>query len=334
MAIITVGMVTYNCINDVLECLETIRTQKRPPDEIIIVDNGSTDATWEAVSHYLRRYFPNSSKLIKNTSNNIGSARDLLMRNATGAWVAMTDPDCRVPAHWLEKFERYVEENPNLRILGGGNRVVVRSNFLRVLEMMSGFFLGHMNSTQLRHDFPTGPVDQIPTCNIFYHRESVLDVGSFSARYVRVCEDVELNYRLKRRGLQPLFINDNAVLHDHRRSAWSWICRLFQFGSGHWTVIGRSPHYFSWRQGLPLFYGVYFVMALMLGGWVLGFLALGLLMQLLLCCRIAFRQGQWKLSLFLFVSVSFGQLFYALGNLRGCAHFILAKIVPTRKELF
>jgi Glycosyl transferase family 2 len=113
---ISVGIITRNRAADLQEVLESLGWQIRPADEIVIVDNGSTDATREVVERFRDR-LPISYYRLNAAS--IPNARNLVIAKATGEVVAFTDDDCVVEPEWLEAVERGFLRADNVGIVGG-----------------------------------------------------------------------------------------------------------------------------------------------------------------------------------------------------------------------
>lgn len=66
---ISIAMTTYNGADYLLEQLESLRTQSLMADEVIIVDDCSTDNTVDLLNMYIRKYHLDHWILIKNSSN-------------------------------------------------------------------------------------------------------------------------------------------------------------------------------------------------------------------------------------------------------------------------
>lgn len=71
-----------------MRALESIAKQTYPPDEVIVVDDGSEDATRQVVS----AGFPYTRYLYQE-NRGVSSARNLGIRSARGEWVALLDSD-------------------------------------------------------------------------------------------------------------------------------------------------------------------------------------------------------------------------------------------------
>ena len=69
---ISIAMTTYNGADYLLEQLESLRTQSLMADEVIIVDDCSTDNTVDLLNMYIQKYHLDNWVLIKNSSNIVG----------------------------------------------------------------------------------------------------------------------------------------------------------------------------------------------------------------------------------------------------------------------
>jgi O-antigen/teichoic acid export membrane protein len=95
---ISVVIPAYNAEQYIRRCLESVFAQTLQPMEVIVVDDGSTDAT-AALARQL------GARVIIKQNGGPAAARNTGINSATGRWVAMLDvDDCWVP----EKLERQV----------------------------------------------------------------------------------------------------------------------------------------------------------------------------------------------------------------------------------
>jgi glycosyltransferase involved in cell wall biosynthesis len=101
---VTVVVCAYNEARLLPACLHTLRAQTRVPDDIIVIDNASTDDT-AAVA----RRVPNV-RVVNEPTKGLVVARETARRLVRTELVAYIDADCRAPITWMERviarFER------------------------------------------------------------------------------------------------------------------------------------------------------------------------------------------------------------------------------------
>lgn len=111
---ISVVIPAYNEEASILSCLRSIYKQSRAPDEVIVVDNNSTDHTVEIV----QKNFPRA-KIVSESRQGIASARDAGFRAATGDIVARTDADSLATPQWLLEIESFFSKSPRCVAVSG-----------------------------------------------------------------------------------------------------------------------------------------------------------------------------------------------------------------------
>ena len=107
---VSVLIPTYNRQAHVVRAVDSVLAQTAPVDEIIVIDDGSTDGTSEAI----RRQYGPRVRVLQQENQGVSAARNYGIREARGEWIAFLDSD----DFWLPtKIERQVEA---LTALGGG----------------------------------------------------------------------------------------------------------------------------------------------------------------------------------------------------------------------
>lgn len=111
----------YNYSSYVLESINSVLDQTRPFDEIIVVDDGSTDDSWELLN---RAYYNNPQiKLIRKTNGGQMSAFNEGYRHFTGDILFLLDSDDTYHPQYLEKALHYYESSPACDFLISARRM-------------------------------------------------------------------------------------------------------------------------------------------------------------------------------------------------------------------
>jgi glycosyltransferase involved in cell wall biosynthesis len=82
--------------------LDTLGTQSRPPDEVVVVDGGSTDGTWDILER--RAHADSSMVALSKPGANISEGRNAAIGAAAGPVIASTDAGVRLQPDWLEQL--------------------------------------------------------------------------------------------------------------------------------------------------------------------------------------------------------------------------------------
>jgi glycosyltransferase involved in cell wall biosynthesis len=142
---ISVIIPAYNAGGTIARAIESVLNQTLPPDEVIVVDDGSTDNTAEVI-----KKFGNQVHYIYQENSSCGAARNTGIRAANSDWVALQDADDEWLTHKLETQIKLLEANPELQWCGSNCYLATRGNHTyksdpdRAREAMSG--LGYFDN--------------------------------------------------------------------------------------------------------------------------------------------------------------------------------------------
>ncbi len=145
MTSISVVIPAYDDAEMLSVCLQLLRSQTRPADEVIVVDNGSTDDTAMVA-------VDGGARLVSEPLRGILPATAAGFDAANGQILARLDADSR-PAHdWLERIARTLTEQPGLTAVTGTGEFYGSSELVHTLGeivYLGGYFwsmgllLGH-----------------------------------------------------------------------------------------------------------------------------------------------------------------------------------------------
>jgi glycosyltransferase involved in cell wall biosynthesis len=235
---------TRNRADVLRRSLESIAASVRQASadcELIIVDNGSTDATPQVARDWAASA-PLSVRVVHEPSPGLANARNAGLEAAQGHVLAFTDDDCRLApdfvAHLLAHFAR--DSEPVVR----GGRV----------ELGDPADLPFTIRTEVEPAIYTGathPGGFVHGCNMSLHRAVVARIGRFDAAFgagarFRSAEDTEYVYRAHRAGIRVEYVPDCVVYHDHGRRRAEDIARLNRaYAEGNGALYAK---YFSDRK--------------------------------------------------------------------------------------
>jgi O-antigen biosynthesis protein len=174
-----------------------------PDYEVVVVDDGSTDATADIARQH-------GFRVISTENRGLSAARNVGMAAATGEIVAYLDDDAYPDRHWLTFLaEAYLSDDyvgvggPNIPPEGDGPTAacVARApgNPVHVL----------LSDREAEH---------IPGCNCSFRKSALEHVGGFDSRFRVAGDDVDLCWRLRDAGGR-LGFSPSAVVWHHRRQS-------------------------------------------------------------------------------------------------------------------
>ncbi|HVT17706.1 MAG TPA: glycosyltransferase [Thermoanaerobaculia bacterium] len=210
---LSVVIPTHNRLEVLAEVIAALERQEGAPAfELVVVDDGSTDGTGD----WLRaRSFRLPLLVLTQENRGPAAARNTGVAVASGRWVAFLGDDTVPAVGWLAAHRaahRRRGDPPNLAVLGytGWHRRIRLNPFLRYINE-HGLQFGYA----LIRDPEDVPFNFFYTSNLSLSRELLL-AEPFDLRFPYAAwEDIEVAYRLKRRGLHLVYEPAASVAHDH-----------------------------------------------------------------------------------------------------------------------
>jgi glycosyltransferase involved in cell wall biosynthesis len=203
------------------EFLESVERQTRRPDEVVVVDGGSTDGTWEVLRSGV------GVMALREPGANIARGRNVAIRAATHEAIAVSDGDCVLAPDWLERILEPLERGAD--VAAGFYRPIAET-LLQVCaaaatvpdedELASGW----MPSSR----------------SIAFRREAFESAGGYP-EWLDVGEDMYFNHRLRDGGAR-MELAPRAVTYWRMRPTPGATWRQYvgyAFGDG---VSGMYPH--------------------------------------------------------------------------------------------
>ncbi|MBL7196622.1 MAG: glycosyltransferase [Candidatus Omnitrophica bacterium] len=236
----------YNAEKTIRKCIESLLNIDYMQYDILIIDDESTDKTKEILSEYKNRIH-----IIESQHSGPSRCRNIAAKDAKGDFIAFTDSDCIVDKDWItELLKGFV--NQKVASVGGsqyspedetyfGNRV---QDFFDI----TGFLGGYIKNKK-REDIVE--VQHNPSCNAIYRREVFLEIGSFDEK-LWPCEDVDLDYRLKKKGFVFMY-NPKAIVYHYRPQSFKQLSEMmYRYGVVQ-GILTRKYGFFRRIQIIPVF---------------------------------------------------------------------------------
>jgi GT2 family glycosyltransferase len=194
------------------ECIESVRSNTRDY-EIVLIDNASTDDSVRTVK-------PGSDLRVLRLLSNLGYARanNLAIRQTTGRYVVLLNPDTIVTPSWLERLVDEAEKSP---VTGMVAPKLLRQGSPPILDST-----GHVYQyrTGLSLDRGQGSLDvgqydeqtELPSCCFactLIKREVFEDIGLLDSHMFSLFDDVDFGLRASLAGWRIVLRPDSIVYH-------------------------------------------------------------------------------------------------------------------------
>lgn len=220
---VSVVVPTHNRVDLLGRCLASLKAAVAAapfPAEIIVVDDGSSDATGSLLRKESRDV-PGIRMLRNPVAGGPARARNLGWKAAQGPLVAFTDDDCEVDAGWLEALVARLETE-HKEVAGAGGRVLPASQ-----DLVSRYMTLH------RILEPPESLRYVVTANCIFRR-SALGVAMGFDESVRAPggEDPGVCLKLGALGYRFAFEPRAVVTHHFRPGLRSFLSTFYRYGKG------------------------------------------------------------------------------------------------------
>jgi glycosyltransferase involved in cell wall biosynthesis len=251
--------------------LDSLAAQTRPPDEVVIVDGGSSDGTVEILqSHGASGRLP--LRVLVRPGANISAGRNAAIEAASGEIIASTDAGVRLSPRWLEELLRpFEQDEPSPPVMA-----------------VSGFFLPApqtvfetaMGATVLPLVEDVDPQRFLPSSrSVAFRREAWEGAGRYP-EWLDYCEDLVFDLRL-RDLYGPFPFVPTALVHFRPRSNLrAFFLQYYRYARGDGKAdLWRKRHairYLTYLLAGPLLltlaalHSPAWLLALLLGGGVMA----------------------------------------------------------------
>ncbi len=227
---VSVLICARNAAETIDECLHSVARLDYPDYEVIVVNDGSTDATGELARRHA------GVTVVDTPHGGLSAARNAALVRADGDIVAYTDADVRVDPAWLIYLVQ-----PFLRsdVVGAGGPNVVPEDDPWMAQCVAR---SPGSPTHVLLD--DRAAEHVPGCNMAFRRAALLAIGGFDRTYHAAGDDVDVCWRLQARGQQIGFAPSALVWHRHRRTVRGYWRQQVGYGEAETQLMDTHPERF------------------------------------------------------------------------------------------
>lgn len=188
----------YNAEGFICDALDSVVSQTFTDYEIIVVDDGSSDKTYDRALLWSRQHPAARIKIIQQANKGIGGARNTAISNACGVFVAFLDADDLWLGQKLEVIARYIKTNLSVDLIC--HDIWFQAHKAAKKRMGFGPYTTYRELLFKRNSISTSATT--------VRRQKILNVGGFSEdmRFNSV-EDYDLWLRLAREGCRIEYLH-------------------------------------------------------------------------------------------------------------------------------
>jgi len=260
VADVAVAIVSYHCRDDVIACVESVRSSLRGADvEIVVADNGSTDATVEA----LRAHPAGVRVLDLGRNTGFAHATNRAMEAVGSRSVLLLNPDTTVEPGAIDTLLAWLDDHPSAGVVApglvnpdGSDQQTARSfptaaaalfgrrspltRLFPANRWSSRFLTGrdHEGDEPFQIDWVSGAAMAVP-------RSVVDEVGALDEGYFLFWEDADWCRRIKDAGYEVWCVPTATVVHHEggtRDHGWSTpVVRHFHAGAYRYWRTHHAP---------------------------------------------------------------------------------------------
>ncbi len=249
---ISVVVCSYNGARTMRDCLEGLCRLQYPDFEVIVVNDGSKDAT-SAIAHEY------GFRVIDTENRGLSSARNTGLAAATGDIVAYIDDDAWPDPDWLTYVAATFMRSDYVGV-GGPN--IAPPGDGAIADCVA--------------NAPGGPIhvlltdqeaEHLPGCNMAFRTTALRAIGGFDPRFRTAGDDVDLCWRLRERGGKLGFHPAAVVWHHRRNSVRAYWRQQRGYGRAEALLEQKWPEKYNAAGHLTWTGRIYGKGLVRIGGW-------------------------------------------------------------------
>jgi len=227
---ISVVVCAYQAERTLEACLIALTALRYPDAEVLLVDDGSTDATAEIAAR-----FP-AVRVLTQENRGLSAARNAGVEASSGTIVAFTDADCVVDPDWLTYLAHAFASG--FVAVGGPNLPPPEDERTAACVAAAPGGPAHV----LLDD---AIAEHVPGCNMAFRRDVLRALGGFDPIFRAAGDDVDVCWRLQDAGHRIGFSPAALVWHFRRNTVAAYLRQQMGYGAAEALLAVKHPGRFN-----------------------------------------------------------------------------------------
>ena len=229
----SVVVCSFNGARWIGECLAAVGELEYPDYEVIVVDDGSTDATAGIAAGFAH------VRVISTDNGGLSRARNVGLEAAGGEIVAYVDDDARPEPSWLAHLARPLISGQHIAV--GGPNVAPPG------DGVIADCVAHAPGGPTHVLLSDREAEHVPGCNMAFVADALRAIGGFDETFRIAGDDVDVCWRLQERGDVIGFAAAAVVWHHCRASVGRYLRQQFQYGRAEGLLERKWPERYNRR---------------------------------------------------------------------------------------
>ncbi len=229
---VSVVVCSYNGARTIRDTLKGLSRLEYPTYEIIVVDDGSTDATASIVREF-------GFQLLSTEHRGLSNARNTGMQVAQGEIVAYIDDDAYPDPHWLT-YLATTFLGTNHAGVGGPHLAPAKHGWVADDVSRAPSRPAHVPLSDHK-------AEHLPGCNMAFRKSTLQSIGGFDPRYRVAGDDVDVSWRLQQRGWTLGFHPAAVVWHHPHNSVRGYWNQQKEYGKAEVLLEEKWPRKYRER---------------------------------------------------------------------------------------
>jgi len=215
---ISVVIVNYNVSHFLHQCVLSVKAALQGmTGEIIVVDNQSTDDSQSRI----QTHFPEVIWIGNHENVGFSKANNQGVALAKGKYILILNPDTIISEDTLLKLYQFAEKNPSKGAIGvplydGSGTFLPESkrnipriwvSIQKMLGITHAYYATHLSENE------SGDISILVGAFMWMEKSKYVEVGGFDEDYFMYGEDIDLSYKLLKRGYTNYYLANTQVIH-------------------------------------------------------------------------------------------------------------------------